>query len=86
MTRPGQLILLGAGGHAKVVAELAQAAGWRITGFLAPRSERGAENLGAPLLGDGADLAADPAWLEQHDMFPAIGQNDIRWREFARLA
>lgn len=86
MTQSSQLILLGAGGHAKVIAELAQAAGWQIAGFLAPRSERGAESLGAPLLGDGADLTADPSWLELHDMFPAIGQGEIRWREFVRLA
>lgn len=86
MTRPSELILLGAGGHAKVIAELARAAGWQIAGFLAPRNERGEENLGAPLLGDGADLTVDPSWLEKHDLFPAIGEGEIRWREFVRLA
>lgn len=86
MTRPSQLILLGAGGHAKVVSELARAAGWEITGFLAPRSDRSVDNLGAPLLGDGANLDADPSWLANHDMFPAIGEGEVRWREFVRLA
>lgn len=86
MTNRSQLILLGAGGHAKVIAELARAAGWEIAGFLAPRNERGESNLGAPLLGDGTDLTADPSWLEQNDMFPAIGEGEIRWREFVRLA
>lgn len=86
MTRASRLILLGAGGHAKVIAELARATGWQITGFLAPRSERSEESLGAPLLGDGADLTADPSWLDQNDLFPAIGEGEIRWREFVRLA
>ncbi len=86
MTNPGRLIILGAGGHAKVVAELARAIGWHVTGFLAPADERGEENLGAPILGDGVDLLADSSWLEQNDLFPAIGKGDIRWREFIRLA
>lgn len=86
MNSENGLILLGAGGHAKVVSELARAAGWRITGFLAPESRQGAQSLGAPVLGDGLDLTADPTWLEQNDLFPAIGQGEIRWREFVRLA
>ncbi len=86
MTNPGRLIILGAGGHAKVIAELARSVGWHITGFLAPADQRGAENLGAPILGDGVDLCADSSWIEQNDMFPAIGQGEIRWREFVRLA
>lgn len=86
MNNPGRLIILGAGGHAKVVAELARLIGWQVTGFLAPSDQRGAENLGAPILGNGIDLCADPSWIEQNDMFPAIGQGEIRWREFVRLA
>ncbi|MCO6179015.1 acetyltransferase [Ciceribacter sp. RN22] len=79
------LILLGAGGHAKVVAELARSTGWHVAGFLAPASGQGGSNLDAPLLGDGRDLTADPRWLEEHDLFPAIGNSEVRWREFVRL-
>jgi acetyltransferase EpsM len=86
MNSPNSLILLGAGGHAKVVSEVARSAGWRIAGFLAPESGRGEQNLCAPLLGNGLDLTANPIWLEQNDLFPAIGQGEIRWREFVRLA
>ncbi|MGE4430288.1 MAG: acetyltransferase [Sphingobium sp.] len=86
MNTSNGLILLGAGGHAKVIFELARASGWQVTGFLAPDSGQSKASLDAPLLGDGVDLTADPAWLEQNDLFPAIGQGDIRWREFVRLA
>jgi len=47
------LILLGAGGHAAVVAESAIAAGWRILGYCAaePSREVGCAALAAPWLG-----------------------------------
>ncbi|MDZ4754083.1 MAG: NeuD/PglB/VioB family sugar acetyltransferase [Phycisphaerae bacterium] len=48
-----ELILLGAGGHATVVAESAVAAGWRIIGYCANESSRqaGCSALQAPWLG-----------------------------------
>jgi sugar O-acyltransferase (sialic acid O-acetyltransferase NeuD family) len=51
--QPRELILLGAGGHASVVAESAIAAGWRIIGYCAdePTRETGCLALGVPWLG-----------------------------------
>ncbi|WP_416799348.1 acetyltransferase [Ciceribacter azotifigens] len=85
MRKPNGLILLGAGGHARVVAELARSTGWEIAGFLAPDNGLRGVSLASPLLGDGKDLIADPSWLNEHDLFPAIGDGEIRWREFVRL-
>lgn len=79
---PNRLIILGAGGHAKVVAETAQAAGWTIAGFLDPGKQAGQTVLGWPVLGDGNDLGP---WRHGHAFFPAIGDGMIRWREFERL-
>ncbi len=48
-----ELILLGAGGHASVVAESAVAAGWKILGYVAnePTRETGCPAMNVPWLG-----------------------------------
>jgi sugar O-acyltransferase (sialic acid O-acetyltransferase NeuD family) len=59
---PGGLVILGAAGHAKVVAEAARSAGWTIAGFLAPDSLPGtAVGSWGPVLGGDA-LIEDPAF------------------------
>ncbi len=86
MTQPEKrLVLLGAGGHAKVVAETAQAAGWRVVGFLDPGRPPGSLVVGAPVLGDGGDLSAHPELLADCAFFAAVGDGRVRWREHLRL-
>jgi UDP-perosamine 4-acetyltransferase len=85
MNGAGQLILLGAGGHAKVVAEVALANNWQVAGYLDPGIERGEMIGGAPVLGGVVELFEAAAWLENYSLFPATGNADIRWREFQQL-
>jgi len=55
---PDRLIILGAGGHGAVVADLAEAAGWTVVGFVDGGKHAGAEGPdGRPVLGDDAWLA-----------------------------
>lgn len=78
----GRLVLLGAGGHAKVVAEAARAAGWSVLGFLDPGRTVGERVLDLPVLGAGDEFSQfddDVAFV------PAIGDGRIRWREFQLL-
>ena len=61
MSRP-EVLVLGAGGHGKVVAATLLASGHRIRGFLDPRHHALSAPLGIPLLGDEAVLEGlDPA-------------------------
>jgi UDP-perosamine 4-acetyltransferase len=56
----GTAILLGAGGHAKVVLTLARALGWHVIGVCDPAwaGEREADWRGVPVLGDDGALAS----------------------------
>lgn len=81
---PPQLVIVGAGGHAKVVIETARAAGrFDIVGLIDPRPPA-AEVLGVPVLGGDEILprlrAGGIAWA-----FPAIGGNAARERIGAGL-
>lgn len=78
-----RLVLLGAGGHAKVVAEAAAASGWSVVGFLDPGREPGERVLGLPVVGSGEDLSDLTGCCDA--FLPAIGDAVIRWREFRRL-
>ena len=80
-----RLIIVGAGGHAKVVAETAQLAGYSIVGFVDHNPDlQGHCLLGLPVLGDERALARD----EYSDCFVVIAIGDNRDRENAarRLA
>ncbi|WP_042775588.1 acetyltransferase [Sinorhizobium fredii] len=79
------LILLGAGGHAKVVAEVARANDWQVAGYLDPGLKRGEIVAGAPVLGSVSEVFDDAAWLRDYALFPATGRADIRWREYQKL-
>jgi len=46
------IIILGAGGHAKVVAEALRLSGREFIGFVAPDVEAGTTFFGSKLLGD----------------------------------
>jgi sugar O-acyltransferase (sialic acid O-acetyltransferase NeuD family) len=52
----GRLLILGAGGHGRAVADLARACGFTVAGFTDRSSSAG--GLGTPVLGTDAELAA----------------------------
>ncbi len=82
------LIVIGAGGHARVVADLARAAGFEVTGFLDPAPTlRGAEVDGLPVLGDDAYLAsATPGSVLLANGVGGAGKPEIRRTVFLRFA
>lgn len=70
-----ELVVVGAGGHAKVVISAARAAGFTIAAVLDDNQERwGQELLGAPVRGAVAELEA---WRELPAVL-AIGSNRVR--------
>lgn len=75
------LLIIGAGGHAKVVTEIALQSGWEIEGFLDDEEEK-KEFLGYPVFGK-TEKAAN--YMENHVLFLAIGKNQIRKRLAAGL-
>ncbi|MHA7774498.1 NeuD/PglB/VioB family sugar acetyltransferase [Roseibium sp. M-1] len=83
MTGALPLILLGAGGHAKVIADLASAQNRPVLGHVSPGAAIGTPVGRSKMIGN--DL--DDVW----NLFPgcefvvAIGDNKIRWGELLRL-
>jgi sugar O-acyltransferase (sialic acid O-acetyltransferase NeuD family) len=81
-TRNGRkLVVYGAGGHGRVVADAAAAAGFEVLGFLDDALPPGREVLGWRVLGDMAWLAGQPGLSVAH----GIGENATRER-VARVA
>lgn len=78
-----RLMILGAGGHAKVVIEVARAAGWEPVAALAP--EKTGSVLGVPLRGGDDDAPA--LWRQGlvDAAAVAIGDNRLRRRLAKRL-
>jgi len=75
-----RLIIWGAGGHAKVVADLARAAGYQIAGYLdesVPRHHQ--QFCGAQILG-GSHWLTSPDADRLSEVFVAIGDNSARAR------
>lgn len=69
------ILVIGAGGHAKVVISTARACGLEVLGALDDDPSRwGAKLLGVPILGGTAELAKHP---EAHAVI-AIGSNAVR--------
>lgn len=79
------LILLGAGGHAKVLLSLLQANGFEVIGVTAPElTESGAhEWRGIPVLHVGDDITAYP--LLQVGLVNGVGEQHARRRLFERF-
>lgn len=69
------VLVFGAGGHGRVVAETVQAAGHHVDGFIDDGLPAGTLVLGLPVLGDSAWLDAQPPRLI------ALGLGDNRRRE-----
>jgi sugar O-acyltransferase (sialic acid O-acetyltransferase NeuD family) len=80
----GQLALLGASGHGKVIADAALAAGWRAVVFFDDGWPAVGVNGHWPVLGDTAALLARLA--EFDGVIVAIGNCAVRWQKQQQLA
>ncbi len=83
-TRP--VIILGAGGHAKVVAEALRQSGRKIIGLLTPDTEPGIELCGSIVLDH--DQALDeysPEAVELANGIGAMPGNNARWQQSVRM-
>lgn len=79
-----KLVIVGAGGHAKVVAEAAQLAGFEVVGFVDRSSElQGTSLAGIPVLGD-EDLLLSGAHRDCK-VVVAIGDNQDRQAAVTKL-
>ncbi|MBR6593617.1 MAG: acetyltransferase [Clostridia bacterium] len=76
-----QLLIIGAGGHGRVVADIAKLRGYENVGFLDDRSDGGAVD-GYPVLGD---TNAFEAYKENCAFIVAIGDNCARRRLYEKL-
>ena len=74
---PVSIVLLGAGGHAKVVADICIAAGHKIAGFLDDEKPIESQWTGGPILGR-LDLLDDAAFIANHWFIPTVGDNKTR--------
>ena len=75
----GRLVVIGAGGHAKVVIDTAERSGWTVVGVIDDHS--GASVFGYPYLGSLSDAIFDSAW----QFVIAIGSNAVRAKIAAAL-
>ena len=80
-----RLFIIGAGGHGKVVADAAVAAGYEIAGFADDGKKKGEVVIGAyKALGN---VAEAKTILSKNDFFiVAIGNNEMRKRIFTELS
>lgn len=77
--RSDELLIIGAGGHGKVVADAAQAAGFRIIGFVDDHVKE-PPLTGTKLLGTISDIPALLDAFPGAKIFVAIGDNAMRMR------
>jgi len=86
MSNQSRLVILGAGGHGKVVAETALSAGFEIIGFLDDNRDKHRKKiLGIPVLG-GTELIKDLIERNLVDYgIVAIGNNIIRAKLYYKL-
>ena len=76
-----KIILIGGGGHARVVMDIVEACGDRVVGVLDDAMEKGAPVQGVPVLGKVADAES----FEDCSFLIAIGNNEIRHRLAGQL-
>ncbi len=82
----GPIVLLGASGHAKVVADAVRQEGrWQIAGFLDQSFRAGQRHFGAPVLGSEQDLPRLAEELNLVGVFVAIGDNHTRSQAVRRI-
>lgn len=80
------LLIVGAGGHARVVASVARRAGWTVAGFLDDRRPVGEEFAGARVLGP---LDTSESWMGPDGadgLFLAVGDCSARRALMQRFA
>lgn len=78
MDSKNQVLLIGGGGHCKVVIDVFRAAGWAPIGILDPHLA-GADVFGVPVLG-GDERASELLEQGHRNAFVAIGENAVRRR------
>lgn len=83
MTVASEVVVFGAGGHAKVVADVLRSAGVVVRAFLA--SESGGSIDGIPVLEEGAAVDELVASAQLPGAIVAIGDNGVRARVAARV-
>jgi sugar O-acyltransferase (sialic acid O-acetyltransferase NeuD family) len=76
MSHPSRLVIVGAGGHGKAVAETLRSAGHEIVGFVDPNIHE-SHVLGLPVLG-GDDLLPSLHQTGVSSAFVALGNNRLR--------
>ena len=83
----GRLIIVGGGGHARVIAEAAALSGWDVLGWLGPDEPDAAGNV-RPLHPLGTDAELARVWHEHRPdaLVVAIGDNASRLAAADRLA
>jgi len=82
----GPLVVFGCGGHGKVVADAAKAAGYRVLGFVDHDARRlGSSVFGLTVLATGVDGALDVCRAERAELVVAVGDNRNRAKIFAEL-
>jgi sugar O-acyltransferase (sialic acid O-acetyltransferase NeuD family) len=85
-SQTNRIVLLGASGHAKVVADAAQREGrWQVVGFLDQRAQPGQRHFGLPVLGTEADLPRLVSEGIVDGIFVSIGDNYSRQQAVERL-
>ncbi|MBF0612957.1 MAG: hypothetical protein HQL55_17695, partial [Magnetococcales bacterium] len=71
------VVILGAGGHGKVVLEVCQAAGLQVAGFVDPGFEVGFRVLNLPVLG-GNELFSSPDFIQSYQFILGMGNLAMR--------
>jgi UDP-perosamine 4-acetyltransferase len=83
---PKPVIVLGAGGHAKVLIEALRQSGRKIAGVTDPEKTAGEEYFGATVLkDDDAVLNVSPDEVELVNGIGAMPGKDLRWRLAERM-
>lgn len=83
-----RIVVIGAGGHARVVIDAARAAGHQVVGIFARDAQTGAEVLGCPVLGrdDEAEKILGRMTGQVDSAVVAIGDNHVRATVVSRLS
>ena len=81
MTSQNPIVILGSGGHARVVADACARAGRSVAGFLDPEVRPGDRRGDLEVLGNDG-LLADARFMREHDFIVGVGDQ----RERIRLA
>jgi sugar O-acyltransferase (sialic acid O-acetyltransferase NeuD family) len=76
---PGQIVIFGAGGHAKVIADLALCLGYEVLGFLDDVNPSPRQVMGKPVLGASSWLRSAGKAVQ---VALAIGDNRARFTSF----